>query len=197
MLPRRYALTVSTAPTVEPVTRAEAKAHLRFDVADEDGYIDVLIQAAREYAESRTGRAICTQTIDVSLDHFPAGGVIELPRPKLSSVTSITYYDSDNTSQTFSSASYVVDAVSEPGRICLGYGYAWPSTYSRPNAVTIRYVAGYGLAASVPAGIKRAVLSRVGDLFDNRAGLGVGGVAEVRSMTADMLLGPYMIKGAV
>lgn len=64
----------TTAPSVEPVSLIEAKAHLRVDVTDDDGYISALIVAARQAAETITRRALITQSWAVTLDQFPAPG---------------------------------------------------------------------------------------------------------------------------
>ncbi|MFC5524021.1 head-tail connector protein [Polaromonas jejuensis] len=65
------ALKLTTAPTAEPVTLAEAKAHLRVDVADDDLLITNLITAARVHAENVCRRAFVTQKWDLYLDSFP------------------------------------------------------------------------------------------------------------------------------
>lgn len=65
------ALKLTTAPTTEPVTLAEAKAHLRVDVADDDLLITNLITAARVHAENVCRRAFVTQKWDLYLDSFP------------------------------------------------------------------------------------------------------------------------------
>jgi len=125
-------------------------------VLADDTIVSALITAAREMAENITRRAIITQTIDCRFDTFPAE--ILLPRPRLQTpLTSIKYLDTAGVEQTLSSASYRVDAYSEPARIRPEYGYSWPSTYSVNNAITIRYDAGYGLAASVPQVVKNAI----------------------------------------
>jgi uncharacterized phiE125 gp8 family phage protein len=135
----RSARTVSvTAPTVEPVTLVEAKAHLRRTDSAEDVLITGLIQAAREKVEEDTGRALITQTLDVYFDGVPCGGAaFLLPKGKLQSVTSLKSYDPDNVEATLSSSKYLVDISSEPGRIVLNSGESWPydlSTASRSSS---------------------------------------------------------------
>jgi uncharacterized phiE125 gp8 family phage protein len=64
-------LKLTTAPAGEPVTVAEAKAHLRVDIADDDALIGMLIVAARLGAENVCRRAFVTQAWDLYLDSFP------------------------------------------------------------------------------------------------------------------------------
>lgn len=136
----------------------------------EDTLISALITAARNYCEGRLERALITQTWYLWLDNWPNEDYIELLKPPLSSVTSVTYYDTDDTVATFASANYFVDSVSEPGRICLNYGKSWPSTTLRPyNGVCVEFVCGYGVtSASVPAMTKAAMLLLLGHLYENR-----------------------------
>lgn len=165
-MPEAYGLTTYSAPASEPVTLTQAKAHCRVDSVDDDPLISALIVAAREYAEVFLGRALITQTLDLTLNGFAP--IIELPRPPLQSVTSITYTDSNGTAQALSSTYYTVDTKREPGRVFEAYGYNWPTTQAVINAVTIRYVAGYGEATSVPQRIKQAILLAVGHWYENR-----------------------------
>jgi len=120
-----------------------------------------LITDARRAAEGILDRALITQTWELTLDRFPfysadnTRSEILLPRPPLQSVTSITYTDIDGATQTLASANYKVDTIGEPGRVVPAYGLSWPSTRNEINAVTVRYVCGYGAAATVPADIVR------------------------------------------
>lgn len=160
---------VITAPAVEPITLAEAQVHLRVDSSDEDDDIEARIIAARIQCENISHRAFVTQTLEVTLDQWPCGDVIQLPRPPLASITSITYIDSDGNSTVMSSSLYFADTASEPGRLALKYGQSWPTVTLRPYAgIAIRYVAGYGLAASVPENYKQAVKLMLGHLYENR-----------------------------
>jgi uncharacterized phiE125 gp8 family phage protein len=59
------------APTVEPISLAEAKLHLRVDFPDDDLLISSLIMAARFDAENKCNRALITQQWELVLDGFP------------------------------------------------------------------------------------------------------------------------------
>jgi len=155
-------LSLVTAPAVEPVSLADAKGQLRLSLADDDALITALIVAAREYVETFTHRALITQTWDDTRDAFPGDDVIWLPKAPLVSVTSVTYVDSNGATQTWSSTLYTVDAPTGPkARVaCIvpNYGQSYPSTRDVINAVTIRFVAGYGATATaVPASLKHAM----------------------------------------
>lgn len=154
-------------PAAEPVSLTEAKAQLRVDASDEDTYITSLIQTAREVAEDRTGRALLSQTWLATLDNgsLPADGIVELPRPPLQSISSITYIDTDGATQALASSSYTLDTTSEPGRI---YFEDMPSIKSVMNALKITYVAGYSDADAVPMKIKQGILLLIGHWFNHR-----------------------------
>ena len=164
---QHYGLTEATAPTSEPVTKAEAKLFARIDITDDDDLVDSLIEAARREAEIFTRRSFINTTWDLTLDEFPAE--ILLPRSPLSSVTSITYVDTSGTTQTLTSTLYRVDTKSLPGRITPSYGNTWPATQAVTNAVTVKFVVGYGAtAASVPEVIKTAIKMMVNDWYEHR-----------------------------
>lgn len=184
-------LVLVTAPSGEPVTLAEAKAHLRVDITDDDVSIAGFIKGAREQFELDTRRALITQTWDLTLDAFPSASELELPLPPLASVTSITYKDVDGNVQTFPAASYVVDVSELFGRIVLKSGYTWPSTTLwAAGAVVVRFVAGYGAAAAVPQGAKQAILLLVAYWYENREAVAVqpGIVAVELSLAYDRLM---------
>lgn len=159
----------TTDPTEEPISVTEAKTHLRVDISDDDTLIEGLIQAARDYLESATRRAFCTQTWRLSLEDWPDKYEIEIPRPPLVSVTSLKYTDSAGTVTTLSSSLYTVDTDSEPGRFVLNYGESWPSvTLGTGTPIQLVYVAGYGGASAVPQWIKQAMYLLVGHWYENR-----------------------------
>ena len=188
---------VTGAPAVEPVSLADMKLHLRVDHTHEDDLIEAFMLAAREHAEAvLTYRAFVTQTIEATLDAWP-GRVIHLPRPPLQSVTSITYFDEDNVSDTVDLADVFIDTASEPGRIVLNRDAEWPDTVLRPaNGIVIEYEAGYGVAADVPAEFKHGLKLIVGHWYRNREAVDLeaarGGVIEV-PMGASALFGAHKV----
>lgn len=195
-------LSLVTAPAVEPVSVDEAVAHLRLDsdATDERAYLSTLISAARETVEARTRRALISQTWDLVLDSWPVRVPLELPRAPLASVTSVTYVATDGTSTTWSSSNYTVRAYAGPrampGTITPAYGVVYPSLRSQPNAVTIRYVAGYGAAATaVPAALRHAALLLVAELYARREGSVVGTIISEVPEGISRLLTPYVVHG--
>jgi hypothetical protein len=68
---------------------------------------------------------------------------IILPRGPVITVDSIQYIDGTGTPQTLDPTLYFVDNMSEPCRILPAYGRGWPATQWVPNAVTIKFTAGY------------------------------------------------------
>ena len=192
-----YGLTVSTPPATEPVSVGEAKTHLRVEqtAIDDDGYIAGLIRAAREHVESYTRRAIINTTYALTLDGFPADGVIRLPRNPVSSITSVAYVDYEGNSQTVSASLYRLDETSLVARLTPAYGEAWPSAQFTTKAVTITFVAGYGVSDSdVPESIKHAIKLMIGTYFDPvRETVVMGDSPSEVPQSAQFLLGPYRI----
>jgi uncharacterized phiE125 gp8 family phage protein len=162
------ALTQTVAPVVEPVSLAEVKDYLNYQETAREPEIKRLIAAAREQYESDTRIQLVTATYTLKLDRFPAG-VIELPRPPLSGITSIAYTDENGDPQTWDASKYQTDTSSWPGRVLpTADEVTWPSTeIGTINAVTITFTAGYGAATAVPDNHKLAIKAKVLTLFEN------------------------------
>jgi len=170
-------------PAGEPVTLLEAKQHLRVDVDDDDALIGSLIAAARQAAETITGRQLMTARWKLVLDAFPGatfahagtGATFSLPahavllaKCPVQSVISIEYLDMNGTLQTMHAEDYVLDAACEPARLSPAFGKSWPPTLPQIGAITVTFDAGYGLASAVPEGIKSWIKLRVGSLYGHR-----------------------------
>lgn len=170
-LSRQYGLVQTVAPTEEPITSTEAKAYLRQDETAEDTLVASLIVAARQLAETYTGRAFVTQTWKLTLWQFPCGpyGVIQVPRPPLQSVSGIAYTDNDGATQTVATSVYTADTTAHPGLISLKFGQYWPYARFQAAAVQVTFVAGYGAASAVPELLKTALRKQVVDWYEGRA----------------------------
>lgn len=171
---------VVTEPTSEPITLAEAKAHLVIDsdVTADDTYISALITMAREYAEAITRRAYVQRTLELLEPSFSCYE-FKLPYPPLQSVTHVKYLDSDGVLQTVSAADYQVDIYRQPGRVKPAYLESWPTVVRGDyNAVQIRYVAGYlpsgspdsdaDYAANIPEKLKMWMKIRIAGFYETR-----------------------------
>lgn len=182
------ALKLITAPEDEPITVATAKNFCKVDYTDDDELFSILITGARIAAEGIMNRALLTQTWDLSLDRFP-GWEQYIPNPALQSITSIKYVDTNGVLQTLAADQYLVDNASEPGRVTPAFGLIWPPTRYQTNAVTIRFVCGYGEVEDVPAGITNWMLMRIKTLYDNRSQI------EVDTRITQVVLPPEFIDG--
>ena len=162
------ALKLITPASTYPVTLAEAKLHLRVDGTDEDALISALITSATEGAEQMTGRAIMSQTWELTLDAFP--DAFELTRVPVVSVTSVKYYDSAAVQQTMLNTLYTLDNTDDFGYayVVPAYATTWPTTNDQINSVVVRYVCGYASAAAVPEPIKSWIKLQLGAMYANR-----------------------------
>ena len=180
-------LTRQTGPAVEPVTVAEAKAHLRVDTSEDDAYVQNLVTSAREWCEQYLDRTLVNTQWVMRFDSFPPDGTqdIELPRPPMATAgtttaVSLTFTYENGTTATYSTASYRVDRNSTPGAVKTLYGQTWPPHLMDDNAVSVTWWAGYGAAgSSVPAAIRHAILMIVGILYEKRAAAESGSLNEV------------------
>lgn len=186
--------TVAPASGNEPVTRTEAKLHLGVGITTDDNLIDALIIAAREHIEQVTGRGLFTQTWKYVQDEWTDELWLPMAAP-LQSVTSVKYYNGDGTLTTLTAAdTYIVDTVSEPGRVIRKPLTIWPVLQiDRPSAIEVTYVVGWDSVANMPQAIKQAALLLVGHWYANRETVMVGQAAAPLPMAVDTLLAPYRV----
>ena len=86
-------LVLTAGPAVEPVTLAEAKAHLRVDGTAEDTLIASLIVTSRLHVEAAVGLALITQSWSYFLDAWPPGPALKLPLRPVQSIAAVRLYD--------------------------------------------------------------------------------------------------------
>ena len=174
--------------TGEPLSLDEAKQHLRVDSGDDDLLIGSLITAARQAAETLTGRQLMTARWKLVLDAFPGSAhmhaassssfslpahAVLLAKCPVQSVVSIAYLDMNGVTQVMPASDHVLDAACEPARLTPVFGKTWPPTLPQIGAVTVTFDAGYGAASAVPEGIKSWIKLRVGSLYGHREEMAV------------------------
>lgn len=189
-------LKLVTAPTVEPVTLSEVKAHCVIGHDEDDALLSIMVSAAREHGESLTGRSWAPKTLEVVLDSFP-NGAIELPASPVTAVASIKYLDVDGVEQTMPDTDYTVDTDSLIGRVV---AEEWPETADKINAVRVRYTSGWSFADFPPV-LKQWLVIRVATLYEHREALTMVSnnrlVLPMDRSFVDGLLDPYTVLGGM
>jgi uncharacterized phiE125 gp8 family phage protein len=194
---------VVLAPSAEPITLTEAKAHLRVSHSNDDTVIEACLKAAARAVENFTQRALVPRTLRLTLDSFPDYGYpILLPFSPVRSIDHIKHYDADGALTTWSSTEFFLDNDAEPARVLHLGEYAWPTSMyaGRLGAVQIQYQAGYepgmdsptDYGENIPDDLKAAVKLILGDLFEHREDTVIGNPASL-PRGAEALMWPYRI----
>lgn len=188
---------VRTVAPADPVlTVAECKSHLRVTHSDDDTLIGLFRDAAitRLDARGNLGRCMVSQTWRQDYACWPEGGILRLPFPDVSAVTSLKYSDENDVEQTVSASLYALREDELGSGLWFKKDFTTPNfNTDRPDPIRCLFVAGFGTAADVPAAIKAGMLLMVGDLYENRESTAIGVGIDVRPLPlgVDALLGPY------
>ena len=173
--------TVLVAPTVEPITLAEAKEQLRIEDSFtlDDDYINSLISAARDRCEAYCNQFFTEKTISIStVDAF--GLELYLPYPGLT-VTAVSYVDSDGASQVIDPSEYSYNGVSQ--------------VLTFANEVSFKSLS-VTATTSAPVelnGVKSAIKMIVTDLYELRTETAVG-VSLADNPAVKAMLYPYRLE---
>lgn len=213
-----------TAPA--PIlTVATAKKHLRVEHDEDDLLIDGMVQGAIDTVDGPLGylnRALGPQTWDWFPDNLPPHVLVhhpvgfhrtywghrrhlglEIPLSPLIAVVEIEYRNTDGALTPYTTFdAYGVGGVGV-GRLKPQFNTYWPQMKEAPDALRVRFTAGYGIAngdspagqtEAVPSAIKAAILLMVGDLYANRVTTIEGRFVPLpMSTTVEALLRPYRV----
>lgn len=185
---------VSEDPSEEPVTLAEAKAHLGIDDTATDAQITAQITAAREKIERLSGRCI---TIAREFTARFAGftPALLLPMAPVASITAVKYWPSSGSEVTVDTAVYFAETDAEPAVLMPVYNAQWPIAEFRPGfPVSVTYEAGYADTASVPERWKAAIRLQIERDFwflPTVAGSAAEGATKARADALDAAIASY------
>ena len=185
-----------TAPAAVPVSLSEAKAHLRVEHTDDDAIIGRIVDAAVGHLDGWSGvlgRCLVTQTWRVSFRDFD-GRMLRLPFADVSAIEAVVYRDADDVEQTVDPSDYALNEDAQGSYLFMSAGFDRPAVFHRPDAVTVRFVAGYGDATAVPAALKAAMLLHIGHMYENRESVVIGQSVTGLPMAYDALVAPYRVR---
>lgn len=186
-----------SAPQMMPVTSADLIAQSRIDDTGEEALLDRLIATAVSHVESATGRSLMRQDWCLTLDAFPVGGLVRLPKGPVVEVLSVLYLTAagDEVEVPPSGRRLIGGGALLP-RLVPAVGHAWPVPACAPGAVRITYRTGVESAADVPEALRHAVLMLAAHWFEQREA-----VAEASSgagmlpvpMAVESLMAPWVV----
>lgn len=154
------------AATDRPVRSDEAAEWLRETDLTRLQLISDLIDSAIATLELEHWTQFCTATYDEYFDDWPACRFMLRKNPVIT-VSSVKYTDSSGVAQTVASTVWEQAVESGRGIVRLKYDQSWPSgNRGHDDDIVIRYTAGYGLPAAVPAPIKHAIRLWLADSYD-------------------------------
>lgn len=188
---------VVVPPAEEPVTLAEAKAHLRMEESIDDVEISKMITAARQYVEKVCGRGLVLQTLELIVGDWPLVLYgLRLPGGHLADdpQVGVKYLDTNGVLQTLATDVFFttsLDGDAGPGRLWRATNASWPSKSSRPDSVRVQYRVGWATPADVPEALKHAVKLKISNLYENRTPVVTGTIATAMPLSFDALLDPY------
>lgn len=174
-----------TPPESKPIEASEVQGYLMIPENQDDTIINMMIDAAIEFVESRLSIALITQEWEMTFDRWSSSGTDwwdgvvdgsiselhngreiekELNKYPLQSLESVTVDGKPASVDLFN-----VDTTRMPGRIVVKYGQVLPTNFKTANGYVVRYIAGYGGSPSdVPSFVRLGLLSLVGYMYSNR-----------------------------
>lgn len=158
----------------------ELRAWLRIDDSSDDVLLVDLLRVATERLDGRDGDlGIQLASCEYELSRAGFARTMSLEIGNVASIVSVTYRDPAGQTQTDPLANWQLDDSHDQPTAKLWHvaDRAFPAVADASDAVKVRFVAGYGTPAQVPAPIRHAVRLHVAAMYDTResARFGTGG----------------------
>jgi uncharacterized phiE125 gp8 family phage protein len=155
--------------------------------------LETLIKAAIGMAEAMMNRQVLTAGITFTFDAYER--YVRLPGGKVSTFTSLKYYDTDNAQQTLTlDTDFVVDKIKLPAVLFFLDGKL-VDTYQRPDAFEAKYDAGWAVD-EVPDDVLQAIKMTAAHYFENREAVLVGRRVEKIPFGAETVFKNHRIPNA-
>jgi uncharacterized phiE125 gp8 family phage protein len=186
--------TVVTDAVLFPTSELKKQLNLPSTGTEDDTWLVHAASVARSIVERSVpgGIAVRLQTKQLTLNKFPTSdnSEIEIPFPKLNSVVSINYYDGNNSTASVASSDYrIIDPSNgNPARLFPNVNTAWPTAYTREDAVTIQYLCGSTCSSDIEPTVKHAVFLLATHWYENRGSLVIGTISKEMEFGVQSLL---------
>jgi len=192
-----------TQPTLEPITLAQAKEHLRVDGTDEDALIGLCITAARQRIEEECRRAFLKQKwVAYITGDIGTCAPVELPRARLMDAETFLLEYRNSAGVWTAWTDYMKQAVREPALLWITEQPADPDDIRSPQDAIWRatFWAGYSATATdVPGPLRHAILLLTAHLFERREMVISGATVTEIPKSLDWLINSFRVpwEGAI
>lgn len=179
-------LKIITPPTAQPLSLDQVKAHLRVTDDNEDLFLDELINAACNFCEAETGRALMPQEWSLTESVNCRLVLRKLP---VTSIISIKHIDEQGNEQIIDPARYrlINHSDSAPAWVAFLDAAALPSS----GYANVFFRCGYADADAVPPALKRWMLLHIGHWYMNRESVNISSNITSTLPFVDSLLDAY------
>ena len=188
---KRPVASLLTGPALEPLQLADAKSWLKIDDSDNDLLISALITASRLAVEAASRRLLISQTWRLTLDAWPADGVVKVEIGPVQSLSALRGYDAAGVATSYDPAGFQLSRAGGPARIAPA-GQNAPLT-GRPFAgIELDLLIGYGPnPTDVPQPLRQAMLLLIALWFENRGDSMGNDKAQALPPEVEALIAPF------
>ncbi len=186
--PKTKYLRCTADATFEPITLEQAKLHARVDTDDDDALLTLMISAARQIAERKTGRVLRASTWEWTLKRG-VYATLTLPLAPCSGVTAVSVdgTEVDAALYNFTPSGNGANEAPLLARLELLPGF------SAGDEMTVTLTAGWPVDA-IPKSLQQWMLTRVSTWYEQREKFVVGvNFNELGYDFIDSLLDPYIV----